>query len=844
MYCRTMEQLKEGLAEMEVDDGVERRQEQQQGEQQVEASVTVGGSGGETGGGGVIESMKKKLGELRRRIGERLLMRSKVSGDIRIVGEKEKQTEEEEVVSLDEVVGVSDEVELDVEEGVEAVEMEKEDTGSVSSKGLGVGYAFLDAIEEDKRDEECERKWESNRKRKSEDRDRMLKVKGLKVMPGWGERAKESRENPVWYRTVEREETGKVVKERKKIPLPEEYDLGLDCRGMGLNSSNRKNTYFGNNRKPLVGKEKGRGEKVNWLANFTRSGCIGCRGEDGNLNHSGRSGEPLVLIVGDEAVPSAVGFTSKGKKVECSWVLKKEHLRLEEVAKLLGRINQEKKEWDRECGRKCHEYFIPNGSKVLVGSYTHLRKEGLEGYVNDFNNMVRDVWIAMGDIGVEVLPVVPTVFEGLDEEGGKLLAGVKNWVEWVAEVKGRESIRELACTGGVETGWRESSCLIYRPCFASMTRKESVKEGEVKEWLNRGNKIEMIRGEKKEVMLRSLQPSKEIRKLLESKGRFGEEEEYEQKRRSSFERGVSVEAEFVFTNAVSKFTREAVKEGSYNGIVVGNVKEQLLARAHLEEKGSGKTSVLVVGGSQMGRIAGEMERIGGEVISVHKMQKIPGEWTLGKLEELKEKMMEDEFVPDKVVIGGPSNSIMRHGPESHRGFGPETVWKMEEARRGGPKDRMKCVYHMTEPVKISILERSKLVKMVDDLVNFIEFNLPTVKVVYVEMFPRFVERCCRRDGHMSEDDAWVCDNNRREVEREIRMKLNGRCEVVRWFEGAGVEKEPELEQIRRMGVVGADGVHLTGEMCKRTAVYFCSRLSEKEVVLEGEGPAMKKSRRW
>ena len=44
-----------------------------------------------------------------------------------------------------------------------------------------------------------------------------------------------------------------------------------------------------------------------------------------------------------------------------------------------------------------------------------------------------------------------------------------------------------------------------------------------------------------------------------SKGRFGEEEEYEQKRRSSFERGVSVEAEFAFTNAVSKFTREAVK---------------------------------------------------------------------------------------------------------------------------------------------------------------------------------------------------------------------------------------------------------------------------------------------
>ena len=310
-----------------------------------------------------------------------------------------------------------------------------------------------------------------------------------------------------------------------------------------------------------------------------RSGCIGCRGEDGILNHTGRSGEPLILIVGYEAVPSAVGFTSKGGKVECSWVLKKEHLRLEEVAKLLGRINQEKKEWDRDCGRRAHDYFIPNGSKILVGSYTHLRKEGLEGYVTDFNNMVRDVWIPMGDIGVEVLPIVPVVYEGLDEKGGELLAGVKNWVEWVAEEKGRESIRELAQTGGAEMGWRKSSSVIYRPCFASMTSKEKRKEGEEREWSNRGNKVEIVRGEKKEVMLRSLQPVKEIRKLLESKGRFGEEKEYEQKRRSSFERGVSVEAEFAFTNAVSKYTREAVKEGSYRGIVVGNIKEQLLARA-------------------------------------------------------------------------------------------------------------------------------------------------------------------------------------------------------------------------------------------------------------------------
>ena len=119
--------------------------------------------------------------------------------------------------------------------------------------------------------------------------------------------------------------------------------------------------------------------------------------------------------------------------------------------------------------------------------------------------------------------------------------------------------------------------------------------------------------------------------------------------------------------------REAVKEGSYKGIVVGNIKEQLLARARLEEKGNGRSLVLLVGGSQIGRIAGEMERIGGDVIRVHKWQKVAGEWTS---EKLKERVMEDKFVPDKVVIGGPSNSTFRHWPQSHQGFGAETVWRM------------------------------------------------------------------------------------------------------------------------------------------------------------------------
>ena len=88
--------------------------------------------------------------------------------------------------------------------------------------------------------------------------------------------------------------------------------------------------------------------------------------------YSAQCGIAVPSAVG--AVPSAVGFTGKGGKVECSWVLKKEHLRGGQVAR------EDKPGEERvgqDCGRRGHDYFIPNRSKVLVGSYTHLRKEGL-----------------------------------------------------------------------------------------------------------------------------------------------------------------------------------------------------------------------------------------------------------------------------------------------------------------------------------------------------------------------------------------------------------------------------------------------------------------------------------
>ena len=98
---------------------------------------------------------------------------------------------------------------------------------------------------------------------------------------------------------------------------------------------------------------------------------------------------------------------------------------------------------------------------------------------------------------------------------------------------GNRSIVELlARTGGKETSWRESSRTIFRPRFMTMTNKDWKKYGGEREWRNRGNRIDVVRGGRAKGggTVHSVQ-------YVGCKG-YGEE--YEQERRSCFARGVSV----------------------------------------------------------------------------------------------------------------------------------------------------------------------------------------------------------------------------------------------------------------------------------------------------------------
>jgi hypothetical protein len=121
----------------------------------------------------------------------------------------------------------------------------------------------------------------------------------------------------------------------------------------------------------------------------------------------------------------------------------------------------------------------------------------------------------------------------------------------------------------------------YTQRFASMQNRQwgGGKEGE---WVMRGNRLDLIRGERVELTTVTLVPSDEIGSLM--RGRTGGEgEDKEKEMRESTENGVSVEGEYMFTQAVGRFTRGAEKVGYYKGLRVGNVKEQLHMRAKQEK---------------------------------------------------------------------------------------------------------------------------------------------------------------------------------------------------------------------------------------------------------------------
>jgi hypothetical protein len=262
--------------------------------------------------------------------------------------------------------------------------------------------------------------------------------------------------------------------------------------------------------------------------------------------------------------------------------------------------------------------------------------------------------------------------EDVDRRGRECITGLVDWIEWISRQKGRESIRELSKTGGIERG-DERVDVSYVRQFASMKNRMWV-AGLEGDWRGRGNRLDLEKGNRVEVELRIVEPPKWIGRLMRNEGRDTEDERVG---RESVEHGISVEGEFAFASAIANFTRKAREEEYFHGERVRNVREQLGMRARVEGQGERRKYVAAVGASEMGRMMEEVERIGEQVLMMGPTVRIKGDWREDKLMRVMEELEKCEVEPDYILVFGPGNEMVVHGKTEGRGTGGEKKLIME-----------------------------------------------------------------------------------------------------------------------------------------------------------------------
>ncbi len=122
--------------------------------------------------------------------------------------------------------------------------------------------------------------------------------------------------------------------------------------------------------------------------------------------------------------------------------------------------------------------------------------------------------------------------------------------------------------------------------------------------------------------------------------------------------------------------------------------------------------------------------------------------------------------------------------------------------------------------------------MVDRVLRLLTESIelfPEAVVVYMTMFPRRVERCCDREGHMTEEDVLMADGIRRDIDHDIRemvMDMGQRVRVMDWWEMLGLDGDMTAKEVKRLRVIGLDRVHLTTRANKVAAISLCLRSKE------------------
>jgi hypothetical protein len=82
------------------------------------------------------------------------------------------------------------------------------------------------------------------------------------------------------------------------------------------------------------------------------------------------------------------------------------------------------------------------------------------------------------------------------------------------------------------------------------------------------------------------------------------------------------------------------------------------------------------------------------------------------------------------------------------------------------------------------------------------------QIIYIGLFPRHVEQCCKETGHMRQEDIGAMHVAKKEIDKSMKEKLEGEFECWDWQDILGLDKDIQMREMRDRGIVGRDGVHM------------------------------------
>jgi hypothetical protein len=103
-------------------------------------------------------------------------------------------------------------------------------------------------------------------------------------------------------------------------------------------------------------------------------------------------------------------------------------------------------------------------------------------------------------------------------------------------------------------------------------------------------------------------------------------------------------------------------------------------------------------------------------------------------------------------------------------FKPERTVKLRRMEGKKGDERWEVRYHLEDPRRLTVVVEKWTVPVVVRMVRLLNGAgelLPEAEIAYATMFPRHVDRCCDKDGNMTENDIVSLGSVRRDMDRDV-----------------------------------------------------------------------------